>query len=359
MGRLAFAPQRSLLGLGASRPFTGLPTSYALARPYRSITSTPNSATQRPSTTVKRTQVVQKPSSDSAVATPGLGEKAKEFFEKSKAMMKQIIAGGKIFMAETKECKELKRRNTVEGYEWTRKEYFLIKKNERDFWKAIPFVFCCVFLGEAIPFLLLRGIVPSPCLTPEQVEAKTKRLQSIRQELGFTVVEKINDGESVGGQNVSPSSLTTDAFLLQLANTQPQYFHITHLKGSQLRDFNKYLGIWRFGPAPYLRRVLRQHEEYIRRDDQLLLQEGFEDLSVEEVKAAVDARGLPSVGISESQMRADLKKWIELSTSGNPDVPFSLILLAGVVRTHLQGSFTVQNRIESREEEKTVAVASG
>ncbi|KAJ3009845.1 hypothetical protein HKX48_007729, partial [Thoreauomyces humboldtii] len=254
-------------------------------------TSTSSSTRRRPTTLA------------SAAAAPSvsLADKARGYYDRSKAMAKQLYSGTKVFIAETRQAKDLKRRKVVDGLVWNRREYFLVKRNEQDFWKAIPFLFCCVFLGEAIPFLLLRGIVPSPCLTPDQVDAKIKRLEGLRKELSDAAVKSVDEGQSqaVGEKNVrgafdlpavfcepgeidthvvfsvpaqkkqqlKASSFLKDETILHLAATQPQYFSLENMSSAQLRATNKYLGIWRFGPGIYLRRVLRMHVEYIKGDD--------------------------------------------------------------------------------------------
>ncbi|KAJ3156241.1 hypothetical protein HDU86_004005 [Geranomyces michiganensis] len=271
-------------------------------------------------------------------------------------MVKQLISGTKVYLAETRQAKELKRKRTVEGYVWDRREYFLVKRNEQDFWRAIPFLFCCVFLGEAIPFLLLRGIVPSPCLTPEQVAAKVKRLTGIRKELSASLIQSVEAGDAI-----SPRSFLTDDFVHTLAKTQPQYFEIANMTGTQLRMYNKYLGIWRVGPAPYLRRVIRMHAEYIKGDDLLLVKEGVDKLTAAELQAALDARGLPSIDIPLPQMRADLSSWAHLHARSAP-VPFGLVFMTGIVRTGLQGRFADVSEAEPAHDlvvEKHEAVASG
>ncbi|KAJ3153535.1 hypothetical protein HDU89_000573 [Geranomyces variabilis] len=331
----------------------GLPACNATTR--RNLTSTPRCLSQTPASNARPSSA----SKDTAVATAGatptsLGDRVSGYVQKTKTMVKQLISGTKVYLAETRQAKELKRKQAVEGYVWNRREYFLVKRNEQDFWRAIPFLFCCVFLGEAIPFLLLRGIVPSPCLTPEQVAAKVKRLTGIRKELSASLIQSIEAGDAI-----SSRSFLTDDFVHRLANTQPQYFEIANMTGTQLRMYNKYLGIWRVGPAPYLRRVISMHAEYIKGDDQLLVKEGVDKLSASELQAALDARGLPSMDIPLPQMQADLNGWAHLH-AGAAAVPFGLIFMTGIVRTGTQGRFADVRASESAQElaiEKQAAAA--
>ncbi|KAJ3181103.1 hypothetical protein HDU85_003808 [Gaertneriomyces sp. JEL0708] len=286
----------------------------------------------QPSAAVRATSA---PTTEISAQSGGLLAKLQGYAQKSREMMKQFFVGTKVFLEETRQAKELKRRKVVNGYEWTRKEYFLVKRNEQDFWRAIPFLLCCVLLSEAIPFLLIRGIVPSPCLTETQLDARWKRLQEIRQKLAKDAVQSVNVGQAVRESNVQASQFLQDDFVKHIANTQPQYFLLEGMNRSQLKSINTYLGIWRFGPAPYLRRVLRQHCDYIQGDDMLLKKEGLDLLTSQELKWAVEARGLPSTGATPTQMRSDLSSWVNLHTVEKPKIPTELMFFTTIVRTGL------------------------
>ncbi|KND01598.1 uncharacterized protein SPPG_03396 [Spizellomyces punctatus DAOM BR117] len=343
-------------------------------RQYASISTRPI-----PPTVAPRSANVDTSSASTAVSSSSpqpqknsIRARLREYARKSREMVRQFITGSRDYLRETREAKELKKRKVVNGYEWTRKEYFLVKKNEQDFWRAIPFMFCCVFLGEAIPFLLIRGIVPSTCLTVEQLDARWKRLAGVRKKLAAAAVQSVDSGEAMPA-----SAFLSDDFVLRLAHTQPQYFLIDNLTGPQLRAYNKYLGIWRVGPAPYLRRVLRQHVDYIRGDDLLLKKEGLESLTPLELKWAVEARGLPSTDATPERMREDLSSWIRLHINDDQEVPFSLMLLTAIIRVELQSQMKEVVRVGSSrmkehphltvstdsvifaEEQKSTAVASG
>ncbi|TPX72684.1 hypothetical protein SpCBS45565_g00074 [Spizellomyces sp. 'palustris'] len=353
-------------------------------RQYTSISTPPIPPTVAPrSANVDTSSASNSRSSSAATSSSPLPQKKsiparlREYARKSREMVRQFITGSRDYLRETREAKELKRRKVVNGYEWTRREYFLVKKNEQDFWRAIPFVFCCVFLGEAIPFLLIRGIVPSTCLTVEQLDARWKRLAGVRKKLAAAAVQSVESGEAVRGTNMPASAFLSDDFVLRLAHTQPQYFLIDNLTGPQLRAYNKYLGIWRVGPAPYLRRVLRQHVDYIRGDDLLLKKEGLESLTPLELKWAVEARGLPSADATPERMREDLSSWIRLHINDDQEVPFSLMLLTAIIRVELQSQMNEVMRVASSriqehphlthstdsgilaEEQRSTAVASG
>ncbi|KAI9089399.1 LETM1-like protein-domain-containing protein [Phlyctochytrium arcticum] len=262
-----------------------------------------------------------------------LAGKLRNYVQQGKQMMRQFWEGSKEYVKETKQAKELKRRKTVDGYEWTRQEYFLVKRNDQDFWRALPFMFCVVFLGEAIPFLLIRGIVPSTCMTVEQLEKRWRRLHEARVKISANAIQSVNDGEAVQ----APAFLSDD-FVIHLAYTQPQYFHLENLSFAQLREYNKFLGIWRTGPAPYLRRVLRKHIEYVKGDDLLLQKEGLDKLTTIELKWAMEARGLPSTDATPAQMRKDLAAWLKLHLNDDPAVPFPLVFFTAILRTGLHGA---------------------
>jgi hypothetical protein len=63
----------------------------------------------------------------------------------------------------------------------------------------------------------------------------------------------------------------------------------------------------------------------LKEDDALLFREGTQGLTKEELKAACDARGATSVGLTEAEYRAQLDEWLLLSVKH--DISATLLLL--------------------------------
>jgi Ca2+-binding EF-hand superfamily protein len=78
-----------------------------------------------------------------------------------------------------------------------------------------------------------------------------------------------------------------------------------------------------------LRYQLRQRLKKLRNEDKEILWEGTETLSVDELKADLRNRGLPTTKLSKDQMRQSLDSWIFLSQK--KEIPYSMIILTNML----------------------------
>ena len=74
----------------------------------------------------------------------------------------------------------------------------------------------------------------------------------------------------------------------------------------------RYMGLNAFGTDNFLRGAIRARLLHLRRDDQLINTEGVDELSVSELQAACQSRGIRTTGISPSRLRDELSMWISL-----------------------------------------------
>ena len=74
----------------------------------------------------------------------------------------------------------------------------------------------------------------------------------------------------------------------------------------------RYMGINAFGTDNFLRGAIRTRLMELRRDDQLIDQEGAEELSPAELRAACQSRGIRTLGISPTRLKEELSTWIHL-----------------------------------------------
>jgi len=72
------------------------------------------------------------------------------------------------------------------------------------------------------------------------------------------------------------------------------------------------MGLNAFGTDNFLRGTLRTRLLNLRRDDQLIDQEGVDELSTSELQAACQSRGIRTVGVSPARLREELSTWIHL-----------------------------------------------
>ena len=74
----------------------------------------------------------------------------------------------------------------------------------------------------------------------------------------------------------------------------------------------RYMGLNAFGTDNFLRGAIRSRLTNLRRDDELIFREGVDELSVPELHAACQSRGIRTSGTSPSRLREELTTWINL-----------------------------------------------
>ncbi|KAG5221674.1 LETM1-domain-containing protein [Salix suchowensis] len=75
---------------------------------------------------------------------------------------------------------------------------------------------------------------------------------------------------------------------------------------------SRYMGLNAFGTDNFLRGTIRARLRELRRDDQLIYSEGVDELSVAELIAACQSRGIRTGGVSPARLRDELTTWIQL-----------------------------------------------
>ena len=81
-----------------------------------------------------------------------------------------------------------------------------------------------------------------------------------------------------------------------------------------------------FGTDAMLRYQVRHRMRQIKRDDKAISYEGVESLSVLELQAACQSRGLRTQGMSPGRLRDDLGMWLELRLTHG--IPSTLLVLS-------------------------------
>ena len=65
---------------------------------------------------------------------------------------------------------------------------------------------------------------------------------------------------------------------------------------------------------------------HLKTDDKVIIKEGLNNLTVQELQVACKERGMRALGISEAALRRQMQEWLDLSQ--NAKVPPSLLLLS-------------------------------
>lgn len=106
----------------------------------------------------------------------------------------------------------------------------------------------------------------------------------------------------------SPS--TTD--IVNVAKLFDDDLTLDNLSRPQLVSMCRYMGLNAFGTDNFLRGAIRARLVQLRRDDQLIDNEGIDSLSTAELQHACQSRGIRTIGVSPSRLRQELTTWIKL-----------------------------------------------
>ncbi|UJR15497.1 hypothetical protein I4U23_002440 [Adineta vaga] len=107
---------------------------------------------------------------------------------------------------------------------------------------------------------------------------------------------------------------------------------IDKLNRSQLVSLCKLLRLPYFGPDSYLRMKLHLKFRQLKSDDRLIINEGIQILSIEELQIACHERNICSMNIGMECLRLQLQQWLDLHL--NKCIPTSILIFSHVYRLH-------------------------
>ncbi|KFP59676.1 hypothetical protein N322_00255, partial [Cariama cristata] len=240
----------------------------------------------------------------------------------------------------------------LHGQVLTRRERRRLLRTCADLFRLVPFlVFVIVpFMEFLLPVFLklFPEMLPSTFETESKKEEKQKKKLNAKLELAKflqeTIAEMAKRNKADTGQGKQFSS-----YVHQIRHTghQPSTQEIVrfsklfedeltleHLERPQLVALCKLLELQPIGTNNLLRFQLLLRLRTIKADDEMIAKEGVSGLSVSELQSACRARGMRSLGLSEEQLKEQLRQastlwsrlWLDLHLKEN--VPPSLLLLS-------------------------------
>ncbi|KAI0661244.1 hypothetical protein C8Q70DRAFT_1130735 [Cubamyces menziesii] len=237
---------------------------------------------------------------------------AGRLFHQAKELFKFYWNGVKLINTHRIRVRAINARVKSGGAPLSRWESRFIANYKRDALKLIPFALIIIIAEEAIPLVVIYTpfLLPSTCLLPSQKE----RIDAKRREKQRSFAETMkSDFESVYNRALAQPDAGVDALLDRMA----------------LVSYNGLMSLSTFGPPPMRLRRIKKHLQAIAADDVLIAREGAgERLSVEELREALEERGIVTEGLSTDAMRARLRWWIsQTSEAGNEDPIRTRVLL--------------------------------
>ncbi|KAJ3268336.1 hypothetical protein HDV01_003101 [Terramyces sp. JEL0728] len=194
---------------------------------------------------------------------------------KTKQTIKALVNGSKQLRINQKLMKELSKKEQL-----NRSEFQLVYKTRQDLKKTIPFFLLMLVLPEALPFLLLSGsrMIPSVCISKEDLEKRNTKIDLKRKELKFKdVLENTKPGDTGIESTIAKAKAKQNLDDSQLTNIQL----INSLSASQIKFYTKYYQLPTIRPKFIRKLNLLNLYEYIQKDDELITNECDKEILIE------------------------------------------------------------------------------
>jgi hypothetical protein len=219
--------------------------------------------------------------------------KKESLFERTKKQTLLYFNGIKLLFKETKEAQLLKLKMEQDNYLPTRPEFLFLHRNNSDLSKLVPFALIAIISPEIIPWLLVRGstLIPSTCISDEQLQQKTTKLAKTRLELNKKLIEL----SQVNGLN--PDDLISN-----------NISDLDSMSRQTLSFYAQFYGMSKWRPKFIIKRNLNNHAEYLRKDNKFLRLPEIE-LSQKDMDHCAEERGI-SVSLVENSKEL-IDQWVE------------------------------------------------
>ncbi|KAI8555993.1 hypothetical protein RHMOL_Rhmol05G0218300 [Rhododendron molle] len=246
------------------------------------------------------------------------------------------------------------------GKSLSRRERQQLTRTTADIFRLVPFaVFIIVPFME---FLLPVFLKLFPNMLPSTFQDKMKEQEALKRRLNArieyakflqdTVKEMAKEVQLSRSGEIKKTAEDLDEFMnkvrrgarvsneeiLEFAKLFNDELTLDNISRPRLVNMCKYMGIQPFGTDAYLRYMLRKRLQQIKDDDKMILAEGVDSLSEQELRQACRDRGLLGLR-SVEEMRQQLRDWLDLSL--NRSVPSSLLILSR--------AFTVPGKVKPEE----------
>ena len=174
-------------------------------------------------------------------------------------------------------------------------------------------------------------MLPSTCVMPSQLE----KMRSNQLKKRIKYLKAIEDEEVWNAFRQGRTLLKEESSASTDMNT---WTSASTLNPTINKTFNGFLKLSRLGPKSRLQRILDTYSAYLNEDDKYLVKEGLEDLPLEELKIALEERGLTSIDKNKDQLASDLTRWLELRKKHFPTPLMLTMSIFDVADTHLPPS---------------------
>lgn len=205
-----------------------------------------------------------------------------------------------------------------------------MKRTTQDLLRLVPFaVFVVVpFMELLLPVALklFPNMLPSTFEDKFAAEEKQRKLLRVRLEMAKFLQETLRESGLKANRHIVGSDAFKEFFrkvrstgespsttdIVNVAKLFDDDLTLDNLSRPQLVSMCRYMGLNAFGTDNFLRGAIRARLVQLRRDDELIDNEGIDALSTAELQHACQSRGVRTMGVSPSRLRQELSTWIKL-----------------------------------------------
>jgi len=237
--------------------------------------------------------------------------------------------GSKLLVSEVRISARLQWK-ILHGETLTRRERRQLRRTTQDLLRLVPFsVFIIVpFMELLLPVALklFPNMLPSTFEDKFAAEEKQRKLLRVRLDMAKFLQETLRESGLRANSHIVGSDAFKEFFrkvrstgeapsthdVVNVAKLFDDDLTLDNLSRPQLVSMSRYMGLNAFGTDNFLRGAIRSRLINLRRDDQLIYTEGIDELSVSELQAACQSRGIRTFGVSPARLREELTSWIQL-----------------------------------------------
>ncbi|KAI4523357.1 LETM1-domain-containing protein [Schizophyllum commune Tattone D] len=253
----------------------------------------------------------------------------KRVWKKVKHEAEHYWNGSKLLVSEVRISARLQWK-ILHGETLTRRERRQLRRTTQDLLRLVPFaVFVVVpFMELLLPVALklFPNMLPSTFEDKFAAQEKERKLLRVRLEMAKFLQETLRESGLRANAHIVGSDAFKEFFrkvrvtgerpstedVINVAKLFDDDLTLDNLSRPQLVSMCRYMGLNAFGTDNFLRGAIRSRLTNLRRDDELIFREGVDELSVPELHAACQSRGIRTSGTSPSRLREELTTWINL-----------------------------------------------
>ncbi|KAG6854327.1 hypothetical protein C0991_008222 [Blastosporella zonata] len=293
----------------------------------------PRSVLPRPTVHYQSSRRLQTPSNNDPKPTPPATAEpplSARVWKKVKHELQHYWHGTKLLVSEVRISSRLQWK-ILQGETLTRRERRQLKRTTQDLLRLVPFsVFLIVpFMELLLPVALklFPNMLPSTFEDKYAAEEKQRKLLRVRLDMAKFLQETLRESGLKANAHIVGSDAFKEFFrkkvrstgespsaqdIINVAKLFDDDLTLDNLSRPQLVSMSRYMGLNAFGTDNFLRGTIRSRLLHLRRDDQLINNEGIDELSTSELQAACQSRGIRTTGVSPARLREELQTWVDL-----------------------------------------------